>query len=532
MGNFLSFKSHLHESYASYANLSLPHIERKLIRRFYQIHASNETNTKSLDSSSTTTGVSSSQPPSSPSLGNFGYTLDYVCWSKLFPNLQPLEESIRQFHLWDDDQDGLVEILQVFATCIILAHGNFEDKVQALFRLFDFDDSQTLSTFEFSEFIQHTSRTCERVFGTERMKELYQEEMEEVIKRGMMHLSIASSMTTQQQQQSSSSSSRRCQAEASHDRTRVRGKDATIPFDKFQIFCGVTPLILNTLTRHNTTDGDDAKAYWNSVLGGTELSATVFEARNKQSLHLCEEYDTLCTDARRINAVFKCWIPLHRHLLAYRAQHAAPSSPSAASASSSSAAAAAAALIDEDTPLPAKLTHHEVHSKFKSATQSSLARSKKPTTMLGSSSSVSLAASASSSPSASHGHRRVASLQSTLRALELKEHGVNGGGRAHEKALAAAAFTTEKATGASASTIPREKDEQGRHRPAYLAIQKIKSKIKSRRGKDDPHYQHFVYDHNVLRQAKHLFDSIDTGKTQTHRDRHRHRHHIHRIGFE
>ncbi len=56
-------------------------------------------------------------------------------------------------------------------------------------------------------------------------------------------------------------------------------------------------------------------------------------------------------------------------------------------------------------------------------------------------------------------------------------------------------------------------DEDLRHRPAYLAIKKIQSKVSSRRAKNDPAMAHYTYDRRTLQQAKAMFDAIDVDQS-------------------
>jgi hypothetical protein len=102
-------------------------------------------------------------------------------------------------------------------------------------------------------------------------------------------------------------------------------------------------------------------------------------------------------------------------------------------------------------------------------------------------------------------------LDASLRGLEVSR---SGGGALTGEAAAADERRRRLSVLPGAVGVPLASsggfdDEDLRHRPAYLAIKRIKSKVSSRRSKNDPALAHYTYDKKTLQQAKAMFDSID-----------------------
>jgi hypothetical protein len=494
---------------------------------------------------------------------------------------------VERFKLWDDDADGVVDLLELLSALIFLSSSSFSSKLRALFDLFHFSDSPGgLSAEEMSNLVQRWSKAAERVLGTERMKERYEAEMDEVAKRAMVHLTFDLPSAISRP--------------AHHLHPSINlltGKpQVEVSFKRFEIFCGVTPMLLQAFTRHGTTDGEETKTYWTGVLGqpGTQV---YLDARNRYGVSsvALANFKELREEAQRIHASFRHWIPLHRHLLNYRANHAqahgggagggaeeklqggkggagmsvlvtspssamsptrasaagaspvsspnrrpassglsTPSSPmlggavnAAASSSSSSSAAASSsassslpllpppshlptpslAHLDEMLPIsPAQVALGDVQSKWKDNTASSKARGVKKKHV------------------SSHTQTAKDKLAAHLALLEAKhaaQHAAGGMMGGHGGGGPGGMMQMNPHAAAVAKKVAEAtKLDDGRNRPAYLAIRRIKAKVQSRRDKSDPAFQHFVYDHQTLRQAKHLFDQIDTDQSGQSRMRH------------
>ena len=52
------------------------------------------------------------------------------------------------FAIWDTDNNGLVDAMEVFAGLIMFADSKAEDKIRFLFDLFDFNEIQTISLMD------------------------------------------------------------------------------------------------------------------------------------------------------------------------------------------------------------------------------------------------------------------------------------------------------------------------------------------------------------------------------------------------
>ncbi len=61
---------------------------------------------------------------------------------------QPLPEPDELFPLWDTDQNGLTDVLEILGALILLSHSNFDAKLSAVFELFDFDGNDSWNSDE------------------------------------------------------------------------------------------------------------------------------------------------------------------------------------------------------------------------------------------------------------------------------------------------------------------------------------------------------------------------------------------------
>ena len=77
----------------------------------------------------------------------FGWAIDLPTFQKLFPKIPP-DTVQRAFALWDPQSRGRVDALQMIAGAILTAQGMYLEKIGGLFKLFDMDDSKSLSKDE------------------------------------------------------------------------------------------------------------------------------------------------------------------------------------------------------------------------------------------------------------------------------------------------------------------------------------------------------------------------------------------------
>lgn len=57
------------------------------------------------------------------------------------------------FQIWDTNNNGLINALELFSGLIVFAESNFEEKARFLFDLFDFNELNSLNLVFFDEII-------------------------------------------------------------------------------------------------------------------------------------------------------------------------------------------------------------------------------------------------------------------------------------------------------------------------------------------------------------------------------------------
>ena len=120
MGNFIVFQSQLRAEMLGYI-LPLPTV-RKIVRRF------------------------DSQQSNSP--GSFGFGIDFDAFCALFklPRCTPPDaDAWRLWQCWDTDNNGVTDVLEILAGLLLIAQGKFEEKLDAVYTLFDFDENDKIT---------------------------------------------------------------------------------------------------------------------------------------------------------------------------------------------------------------------------------------------------------------------------------------------------------------------------------------------------------------------------------------------------
>ena len=64
-------------------------------------------------------------------------------------------ENDSSFIIWDNDKNGLVDVLEVFSGLVVFSSSNLEDKVRFLYEIFDLNEENLIETIDV-EFIVYT----------------------------------------------------------------------------------------------------------------------------------------------------------------------------------------------------------------------------------------------------------------------------------------------------------------------------------------------------------------------------------------
>ena len=68
------------------------------------------------------------------------------------------------FAIFDDDNNGLIDALEIFSGLIVFSTAKAEDKVRFLFDLFDFNEMQTVSLLDLEFMIQSILSSTKKIF--------------------------------------------------------------------------------------------------------------------------------------------------------------------------------------------------------------------------------------------------------------------------------------------------------------------------------------------------------------------------------
>lgn len=132
MGNFIVFQSQLRPEMSGYI-LPLASV-RKIVRRF--------------DSAQSTSG-------------SFGFGINFEAFLSLFKlpaSTPPDAEALKLWQCWDTDQNGVTDVLEILSGLLLIAQGRFEEKLDALYSLYDFDENDKITADEMS--ILTRTSTC------------------------------------------------------------------------------------------------------------------------------------------------------------------------------------------------------------------------------------------------------------------------------------------------------------------------------------------------------------------------------------
>jgi len=462
MGNFLLFRPIVHDPFSFYTRWYLPDIDAKVIRRYWNLvrHMSHENAIKASKrmppppiphsaapvtakiTLSPTMSSTSSPPPNTlvpqapppPIRGVFGFNLDFMTFHQLFPQLS-MKDAVEHFNAWDDDRDGLIDFLQIVSALIIFSTSSFRSKVSALFEFFDVDESGGLGLEELKNLLRSCASCCALILGTERGKEFYVSEMDEVSQRSFMYCatpsgarwpprvaagvkrggsmaaglvennynqslsptttmksrkrnspnkkkggrkSSASTSTTgadnsprskeekqqmmmmaddgdeeadlQEDASSDNESSTSGSASNSHRKKSKHwssnyllthcssahsSRTPEIHLESFTLFCGVIGLVVQTLCRYNTIDGEETRTYYASLISAAnrpppsdQWRLDAARSKGPHSYYLAsealEELKALRNEGVRIRGTFRGWLPIHRQILIWNNPHLAP----------------------------------------------------------------------------------------------------------------------------------------------------------------------------------------------------------------
>lgn len=70
------------------------------------------------------------------------YSIDLTEYDSIFSSNET------SFKIWDTDQNGFIDALELFSGLILFAESNFEAKVRFLFDIFDFNELNVLSVID------------------------------------------------------------------------------------------------------------------------------------------------------------------------------------------------------------------------------------------------------------------------------------------------------------------------------------------------------------------------------------------------
>ena len=114
MGNLIVFKSTIREEMRPYTALTLAQV-RKLTRRFDSLQQ------------------------------GFGWGVGIETFAALFKLEVTSPETKKLWACWDTDSNGVTDVLEILTALTLISQGKFEDKLEACFALFDFDENQVLT---------------------------------------------------------------------------------------------------------------------------------------------------------------------------------------------------------------------------------------------------------------------------------------------------------------------------------------------------------------------------------------------------
>lgn len=86
------------------------------------------------------------------------------------------------FAIFDDDNNGLIDALEIFAGLIIFSSSKAEDKVRFLFDLFDFNEIQTISVVDLEFMVQSILSSTKKIFDL-RQQEISDVEVGQLVRR-------------------------------------------------------------------------------------------------------------------------------------------------------------------------------------------------------------------------------------------------------------------------------------------------------------------------------------------------------------
>lgn len=64
-------------------------------------------------------------------------------------------ENESSFIIWDNDKNGLVDVLEVFSGLVVFSNSKFEDKIRFLYEIFDLNEENLIEVIDV-EFIVYT----------------------------------------------------------------------------------------------------------------------------------------------------------------------------------------------------------------------------------------------------------------------------------------------------------------------------------------------------------------------------------------
>lgn len=70
----------------------------------------------------------------------------------------------RTFDIFDDDNNGLIDALEIFSGLIIFSQSKAADKIRFLFELFDFNEMQTISLLDLEFMIYSILSSTKKIF--------------------------------------------------------------------------------------------------------------------------------------------------------------------------------------------------------------------------------------------------------------------------------------------------------------------------------------------------------------------------------
>eukprot|EP01006_Ploeotia_vitrea_P061360 TRINITY_DN77874_c0_g1_i1.p1 TRINITY_DN77874_c0_g1~~TRINITY_DN77874_c0_g1_i1.p1 ORF type:complete len:725 (+),score=387.29 TRINITY_DN77874_c0_g1_i1:126-2177(+) len=90
----------------------------------------------------------------------FGWGIDRAMFEQLFVKRlssgSALVDVDAEWALWDEDRNGVADVLEIVAGVTMVANGKFEEKIKAIFKLFDFDSNKAITMNEMVILV----RTC------------------------------------------------------------------------------------------------------------------------------------------------------------------------------------------------------------------------------------------------------------------------------------------------------------------------------------------------------------------------------------